>query len=209
MLPQFALVVPVKPPAVGKSRLTGFDDEQRRALAQAFALDTLAVCLEVGAAGVLVTSDDAEFSARCTAIGCATIPDGDTHGLNSALAQAAAEAHRRWPEATPVALCADLPSLQAFDLEQALDTLSPGTHAFVADSDQTGTTLYTASFADFEPRFGVGSRAAHLAVGAREIEGLLPTLRRDVDDLDGLRAAIDLGVGLETRRLLHLVTTAG
>ncbi len=209
MLPPFALVVPVKPPAVGKSRLTGFDDEQRRALAQAFALDTVAVCLEVGAAGVLVTTDDAEFSARCTALGCETIPDGDTNDLNSALAQAAAEAHRRWPDAAPVALCADLPSLQAFDLEQALGSISAGTHAFVADADQTGTTLYTASYAGFVPRFGVGSRAAHLAAGAKEIEGMLPTLRRDVDDLDGLRAAIDLGVGLETRRLLHLVTTAG
>ena len=40
MLHEFALVVPVKPPVVGKSRLTGIDDEQRRALAQAFALDT-------------------------------------------------------------------------------------------------------------------------------------------------------------------------
>ncbi len=209
MLPQFALVVPVKPPTLGKSRLTGFDDEQRRALAQAFALDTVAVCLQVGAAGVLVTTDDAEFSARCSALGCATIPDGDTNDLNAALSQAAAEARRRWPDAAPVALCADLPSLQAFDLEQALGSMAAGMHAFVADADGTGTTLYTASYDAFDPRFGVGSCAAHRSAGATEIEGSLATLRRDVDDLDGLRAAIGLGVGPETLRLAHLVAAAG
>ena len=31
------VVVPVKPPALGKSRLVGLTDEQRRELAQAFA----------------------------------------------------------------------------------------------------------------------------------------------------------------------------
>lgn len=209
MLPEFALVVPVKPPTVGKSRLTGFDDEQRRALAQAFALDTVAVCLEMGAAGVLVTTDDAAFSARCTALGCATIPDGDSNDLNSALSQAAAEAHRRWPDAAPVALCADLPALLAVDLDDALCRITAGTQAFVADADGTGTTLYTASYAAFDPRFGPGSRAAHVAAGAREIDGTLLTLRRDVDDLEGLRAAILLGVGHETRQLAHLVAAAG
>lgn len=206
MLPEFALVVPVKPPTVGKSRLKGIDDEQRRALAQAFALDTIAVCLDVGAAGVLVSTDDAAFSARCSALGSATVPDGDTRDLNAALRQAAAEARRRWPHAAPVALCADLPALSADDLREALGGVAAGTPAFVADADGTGTTLYTASYAGFDPRFGMGSRRAHLASGATEIGGELPTLRRDVDDLDDLRAAIALRVGPETRRLAHFAT---
>jgi len=205
VLSEFVLVVPVKPPVVGKSRLTGIADEQRRALAQAFALDTLAVCLDVAAAGVLVSTDDASFSARCSALGCATVPDGDTNDLNSALSQAAAEARRRWPDAAPVALCADLPALVANDLRQALDLVPAGTPAFVSDAEGTGTTLYTAAYDRFEPRFGVASRAAHLATGATEIGSGLPTLRRDVDDLNDLRAAIALGVGPETRRLAHLV----
>ena len=204
VLHEFALIVPVKPPTVGKSRLRGVDDEQRRALAQAFALDTIAVCLDVGAAGVLVSTDDATFSVRCSGLGCATIPDGDTRDLNSALLQAAADARRRWPDAAPVALCADLPALTAGDLREALGLVSPGAPAFVADADGTGTTLYTASYAGFDPRFGVGSRRAHLAAGATAIAGELPTLRRDVDDLDDLRAAIALGVGPETTRLAHL-----
>src|SRR5690349_8720650 len=35
------VVVPVKPPALGKSRLVGLTDEQRHELAEAFALDTV------------------------------------------------------------------------------------------------------------------------------------------------------------------------
>jgi 2-phospho-L-lactate/phosphoenolpyruvate guanylyltransferase len=206
---EFALVVPVKPPTVGKSRLRGIDDEHRRALAQAFALDTIAVCLEVGAVGVLVSTDDAAFAVHCSALGCATMPDGDSNDLNSALGQAAAEARRRWPDAAPVALCADLPALTAGDLRSALRNITAGTPAFVADAAGTGTTLYTASYATFDPRFGTGSRRAHLESGAAEIGGALPTLRLDVDDLDDLRAAIDLGVGPQTRRLAHLFAAAG
>jgi 2-phospho-L-lactate guanylyltransferase len=209
VLHEFALVVPVKPPTVGKSRLRGIDDEHRRALAQAFALDTIAVCLEVGAAGVLVSTDDAAFSVHCSALGCATIPDGDSNDLNAALRQAAAEARRRWPDAAPVVLFADLPALTGADLRAALRDLTPGTPAFVADAAGTGTTLYTASYSLFDPRFGAGSRRAHLDAGALEIGGALPTLRRDVDDLDDLRAAIDLGVGPQTRRLAHLAPRTG
>lgn len=207
MLSEFALVVPVKPPTVGKSRLTGIEADQRRALAQAFALDTVAVCVDLGAAGVLVTTDDAVFAGRCAALGCATVPDGDTNDLNTALGQAAAEARRRWPDAAPVALCADLPALNAADLAGALAGVAPGTKAFVADATGTGTTLYTSSYDRFDPRFGAGSRAAHLRAGAREIEGALTTLRHDVDNLDDLRAAILLGVGPETGRLAHFVAS--
>ncbi|MGH3240911.1 MAG: 2-phospho-L-lactate guanylyltransferase, partial [Spirillospora sp.] len=51
----------------------------------------------------------------------------------------------------------------------------------------------------FAPAFGTGSRAAHRARGAREV--LLPgtdSVRRDVDTLDDLRAALTLGTGPRT-----------
>ena len=38
----YVVVVPVKPPAHGKSRMSGLPDEQRSLLARAFALDTVA-----------------------------------------------------------------------------------------------------------------------------------------------------------------------
>ena len=42
---EYVVLVPVKPPAVGKSRLVGLPDETRRELAAAFALDTVSACL--------------------------------------------------------------------------------------------------------------------------------------------------------------------
>ncbi|NHC22670.1 2-phospho-L-lactate guanylyltransferase [Nocardioides sp. IC4_145] len=201
---RFVAVVPVKPPAFGKSRLGGLGDDQRRRLAAAFALDTAAACLAARAVGaVLVATDDAGFAARLAALGCVAVPDGDTNDLNSALRQAASEARRRWPDLEPVALCADLPALRCEDLDEALDALVPGGPSFVADADGVGTTLYTAPHGEFDPRFGGGSREAHLAAGALEVRGALPTLRRDVDDLDDLRAAAVLGLGSRTAPLVQ------
>ncbi|GCD91950.1 2-phospho-L-lactate guanylyltransferase [Nocardioides sp. LS1] len=199
---QYAVVVPVKPPARGKSRLVGLDDDRRRALAAAFALDTVTACLACAqVAEVLVVTDDAAFSAQLAALGCTAIPDGVTGDLNASLAQAAAESSRRWPVLQPVAICADLPALVPADLTVALSRVVPGTPCFVADADGIGTTLYTAPLGLFEPRFGVESRAAHLELDATEIEGRLPTLRRDVDDLADLDAARALGLGRHTAAL--------
>ncbi len=202
----YVAVVPVKPPTIGKSRILGPTDWQRRQLAEAFALDTVAACLSSDrVAQVLVATDDAAFSTKFAELGCATIPDGDTTDLNSALRQAVAEARRRWPAGTPVALCADLPSLNPADLDAALASVGDGT-AFVADAAGSGTTLYLAAYDAFDPQFGVDSRQRHLAAGAFEISGGLSTLRQDVDDLDDLRAALSLGVGAETSRLVDALS---
>ncbi|GAB7004505.1 2-phospho-L-lactate guanylyltransferase [Nocardioides sp. AN3] len=194
-----AILLPVKPPARGKSRLADVADPVRRRLAEAFALDTAAACLAATCVGaVLVVTDDAGFSHELTALGCVAIPDGVSDDLNGTLVQAAAEAARRWPELTPVALTGDLPALRPDDLDAALASVPGGSPAYVADADGIGTTLYTAGAAQFTPRFGSGSRAAHQEAGAIPVEGDLATLRRDVDALDDLRQAIALGVGPRT-----------
>ena len=202
MLASYAVVVPVKPPTIGKSRLQGPTLDERRALAEAFALDTVAACLRAEpAAEVLVVTDDAAFSRRFRELGCVTVPDGNTLDLNSVLRDAAAEAHRRWPTLVPVALCADLPALRADDLAAALRRTDGTRPAFVADAEGRGTTLYLAPHPDFDPHFGDDSRRAHLAAGALDLVGDLASLRRDVDDLADLRAARILGLGPETERL--------
>jgi 2-phospho-L-lactate guanylyltransferase len=123
--------------------------------------------------------------------------------VNESLRVAAEEAHRRWPDIRPVAVCADLPALHPDDLDAALlVAASAPSPAFVADRDGAGTTLYSAPHAGFAPHFGPGSRAAHLTDGSREIEGDLPSLRRDVDDSRGLAAAVELGLGVHTRLAL-------
>jgi 2-phospho-L-lactate guanylyltransferase len=193
----YVAIVPVKPPAVGKSRLLGVAD--RRALAEAFALDTVSACLDAASvAQVLVVTDDAEFSAHLSALGAAAIPDGVSDDLNGTLRLAAAEAHRRWPQLTPAALCADLPALRPKDLDAVLGGTAGDGPWFVPDAAGVGTTLYTAAYDAFDPRFGPGSRAAHLATGAHEVAEAAASVRRDVDDADDLRDAIALGVGPRT-----------
>ncbi len=207
---RYVALVPVKPPALGKSRLVGLADEHRRALAAAFALDTVAACVASDAiAEVLVATDDVSFSVELSALGAVTIPDGVAMDLNGTLRQSAAEARRRWPELVPVALTADLPCVRPDDLDGALGGLPPGTAAYVADTDGIGTTLYTAAYVDFDPRFGPGSALAHQDTGARPIAAALSRLRRDVDDLDDLDDALALGVGTRTAERAALLVQDG
>ncbi|HEY0952880.1 MAG TPA: 2-phospho-L-lactate guanylyltransferase, partial [Nocardioides sp.] len=112
--------------------------------------------------------------------------------------QAAAEAVRRWPTLRPVALCADLPALRPADLDAALAMVRSPHPCFVPDAAGVGTTMYVATGAEFDPRFGPGSREQHLLAGARELADVAASVRRDVDDLADLRAAIALGVGVHT-----------
>ena len=197
---RFVALVPVKPPALGKSRLAGLPGHVRRDLAEAFAEDTVAAALATRAMErVLVVTDDSRFARHLgTALSCDVIPDGVGGDLNGTLVQAAREATRRWPDLTPVALCADLPALRADDLGSALDAWRPDAPGFVTDEAGTGTTLFVADPPGFAPRFGESSRTAHLAGGAREIPGALRTLRRDVDDVTDLGRAMLLGVGPQT-----------
>jgi 2-phospho-L-lactate guanylyltransferase len=196
---RYVALVPVKPPAFGKSRLGQLPDGERRALAAAFALDTVAACIAARTiAEVLVVTDDASFSVELAALGAVAIPDGVAMDLNGTLRQSAAEARRRWPDLVPVALTADLPAVRGTDLDEALSSITPGEPAYVADSEGLGTTLYTAAHEEFQPRFGPGSALAHDATGARPIGAGLPRLRRDVDEPSDLEAALALGVGPRT-----------
>ncbi|MBZ5737079.1 2-phospho-L-lactate guanylyltransferase [Nocardioides mangrovi] len=199
---QYVVLVPVKPPAIGKSRLVGLDPDVRRELAEAFAQDAVVACLEASLVGaVLVVTDDAHFSRALTALGAAAIPDGVSDDLNGSLRQAAAEAGRRWPGLVPVAMCADLPALRSADLDATLARVDPSRPWFVPDADGVGTTLYVAALDEFDPRFGPGSREEHLDTGARQLTGVPASVRQDVDNLADLRAASALGLGRRTAAL--------
>ena len=193
------VLLPVKPPARGKSRLVGLDDGARATLARGFALDTAEACLAAAPVGaVLVVTDDAFFASEVRALGCDVIPDGVSGDLNGTLVQAAAEARRRWPGLVPAALCGDLPALRPDDLTEAVWSVTPGTPAYVVDAVGTGTTLYTAAYDAFAPAFGVDSARLHREGGATPIDGDLPSLRHDVDTLDDLRGVRALGLGPRT-----------
>lgn len=203
--PSCVVVVPVKPPTRGKSRLVGVDDELRRSLAEAFALDTVTAARAAARVrAVLVVTDDFRLAGSLRAQGCEVVPDGVAEDLNATLVQGAAEAERRWPGAVPVALCADLPALRTVELDAVLaevvEQVSRGRAAFVRDRAGTGTTLYAATSAGFAPRFGTGSAERHTADGAVELGADRASLRTDVDDVVDLGAALVLGVGEHTAR---------
>ena len=198
------VVVPVKPPAVAKSRLGGLGDDVRRSLAAAFAADTVEAALaSERVACVLVVTDDHVLARELARIGAEVIPDGAVDDLNASLVQAAAELLRRHPGLRVAALCADLPALRPDELTRALEAAPADAMGFVADADGAGTTAVTApDLAGFRPRFGHGSRAEHLAAGAGEIDlDGLASLRRDVDTPADLAEVLRLGIGPRTSRV--------
>lgn len=205
----FAALLPVKSPGTGKSRLSALPDDARRRLAAAFAADAVAACTSTpGVALVVVISDDDTFAASLAGEGVLACADPGA-GLNAAIRHGADVVHDLAPSLQPVALLADVPALTTDDLALALGrAAAAAVPSFVVDADGTGTTLYTAAYDAFDPRFGAGSAAAHLAAGAVPIPGDLTTLRRDVDDLDGLAAAVALGVGRATAAALPVDLTA-
>lgn len=199
--PRHAVVVPVKPPAFANSRLAALGDEVRSALVVAFAADTITAVLETpSVAGVLAITDDHILAAALSDLGAFVIPDAVADDLNGSLVQAAFEAHRRWPEAALAAVCADLPALRPEELDRALGAAPQDRMSFVADAAGSGTTAVVSPRLElFVPRFGPGSRKAHLEAGAAEIDLVdVPTLRQDVDTPADLSAALELGVGSRT-----------
>ncbi|HET6625458.1 MAG TPA: 2-phospho-L-lactate guanylyltransferase [Nocardioidaceae bacterium] len=200
-LPHYGILVPVKPPAVAKSRLLDLGDESRQHLVVAFAADTVTAALQSPLVDVvLAVTDDFRLAHGLADLGAAVIPDGTTDDLNASLEQAAAELHRRWPELRIAAVCADLPALRTDELTRVLTAAAESRCSFVADNAGVGTTvLAAASPEDFMPRFGAGSRAEHRAHGATEIllDGI-GSVRRDVDTPADLAEALALGVGSRT-----------
>lgn len=98
---------------------------------------------------------------------------------------------------------ADVPTLA-----EAPSLAEARSRAMVADSSGTGTTLLTiAAGSPFDSRFGVGSAAAHAAIGYTPL-GVDPesTLRRDVDLPADLEALPLLRLGSRTARLLDRLT---
>ncbi|MFJ6747515.1 2-phospho-L-lactate guanylyltransferase [Streptomyces sp. NPDC091266] len=200
----WSLVVPLKPLVRAKSRLSpAAGEEFRPRLALAFALDTVTAALAcTDVRDVAVVTDDPLAGERLAGLGARILPDTPAGGLNAALAHGARTVRARRPGAAVAALNADLPALRPAELEQVLHFAALFPRAFLADAADIGTTLLTAtSGVELEPAFGGPSRARHLASGAREITAPdVPSVRRDVDTGEDLRAALALGVGPHTAR---------
>ncbi|AZM59840.1 MULTISPECIES: 2-phospho-L-lactate guanylyltransferase [unclassified Streptomyces] len=199
---QWTVVVPLKPLAEAKSRLSDTaGDGLRPGLALAFAQDTVAAALECPAVrDVVVVTNDAVASRELAALGAGIVPDRPRDGLNAALAHAAAVVGSARDAASVAALNADLPALRPAELARVLDSAAAFPRAFLADAAAVGTTLLAASGGrELRPFFGPASRLRHRASGAVELRpDAVDSVRQDVDTGEDLRAALALGVGPRT-----------
>ncbi|WP_323096892.1 2-phospho-L-lactate guanylyltransferase [Intrasporangium sp. YIM S08009] len=196
------VVVPVKDPRHGKSRLARTVGADRETLSRAIAADTLeAVVDAIGAGSVVLVTADPALGTTWSTRGVHVVDDPGT-GLNGAVS-AGIDAARRVGDTTSLVgvLLGDLPALDAASLRAALAEAAHHADAFVPDADGTGTVLRTGR--RFTPRFGEGSAARHESDGAVRLELDLPRLRTDVDDAAGLAAARRLGPGSATRAVLE------
>jgi 2-phospho-L-lactate guanylyltransferase len=156
---QWTVIIPVKPAAIGKSRL-GLGPE----LARAIALDTVAAVVACAAVDrVIVVTADAAFRPP----GAEILPELEPAGIDAAVAAGAANAGLATARA---ALLGDLPALVPEDLADALARAAQVSRGFVVDHEGTGTTLVTAS-PDLEllTAFGADSAAKHRGLGLVEL----------------------------------------
>ncbi len=208
------LVITVKALALAKSRLLGAADQgigdraAHEALALALVRDTAAAASATpNVRRVLVVTSDPTVAGVLAADGVATTPDRPDLGLNAAFAYGADLLLGADPLARVGALQSDLPALRPEELATALAE-ADGRRAFCPDRQATGTTLLLAAAGrPLDPRFGVGSAAAHAASGAVTIGADLPTLRCDVDTAADLTVAGALGLGGHTAALVCVPTT--
>lgn len=199
-VPSWSVVVPAKRLAVAKTRLRPLTEGSSHTdLVLALLADTVAAAVACPAvADVVVVTDEPVSAELATALGARTAADEPDRGLNPALEHGA----RLASTGAVAALSSDLPALRPAELAAALGAAAAVARGFVADAHGTGTTLLTAVGTGLRPRFGTGSAAAHRADGAVPLVGDWPGLLRDVDTADDLRAAVALGVGPRTERVL-------
>lgn len=206
------VLVPVKALSLAKTRLAHvLDPSTRSDLVVAMLIDTLTAVLEVpGSVATVVTSDPVATEVAF-AHGAQVLPDpvprGESDPLNAALDVAATHIRAQSPGTDLVALQADLPALRSSELATALTAARSFGTAIVADHTGDGTSALLQCRPDrpLEPMFGIDSARRHVRSGARALTEPLDGLRLDVDTIDDLEAAVRLGTGDATSRVLDRI----
>lgn len=188
----------MKPLSLAKSRLA-LGAEQRRTLALAFALDTIAALFGSPlVTAVFVVTADPDVR-RCLQKTSVRLTDDDGPGLQSAVRAGCLAAASWRPSAGVAVVPADLPCLRADDVTNELASAQLADGAFVPDRATTATTMLMCPPGRMVvAQYGPGSAAKHQALGMRSLDKVPARARHDVDTLEGLRVAATLGLGPET-----------
>jgi len=207
--PAWALVVPVKATHRAKTRVItepeGLIDNA--AIAAAFAYDTVAAALRsTPVRAVYVVTEDEQVAAGMRDLGAAVVGEQSALPVESPGFARLNEAIRTGELAARAAgamhvaaLTADLPALRPADLSAVLAAATRHARSYLADSTGIGTALLAAGpGAELDPQFGYDSAAAHAASGAVAIDVPATSVRTDVDTVDELTSASELGLGPRT-----------
>jgi len=190
------LLIPVKPLAEGKQRLSSrLSPARRHALNRHFCLHTFTVaCQVLAAADCIVVSRCDEVLALAQAHGMQPLREHPPGGLNPALEQASALARTQGAEAI-LSLSCDLPGLCADDLHALIARAAPARIVLGTDRAHTGTNALLVSPPGalawhYGPDSHANHRLAAFNAGLTFESVYRPGIAEDVDtpeDLDALR----------------------
>src|SRR5690625_2704377 len=210
----WTVIIPFKGTPATKSRLSmpqndypGIDEAARLQLARAFLQDTVNAALATDCVGhVIVVSGDPTLQLD---LADTTVLPEPKPGLNVAIIAGLTYARANRAQTPLAILTGDLPSLEAHDLDEALQLAEQYPLSVVADQAGTGTTaLLGLPGAALWPQFGAGSFHKHCRAGYHSLPiPLYSTLRQDVDTPENLHRAVERGVGAATLEAMqHLPT---
>ncbi len=210
------LIIAVKRLDAAKTRLAPMFSAAaqgvRAELVLSMLVDTLTAAAAVSVVGsITVVTPDEIAADAARALGARVLidptPAGHSDPLNTALRTA--EAAIRDRHANVGVLQGDLPALQARELARALAGARAHRRSFVGDRHGSGTAALFAFGTALDPRFGPDSARRHRDSGAIELTGGWPGLRCDIDTPDDLSAALELGVGTATKRVVAELEFSG
>ncbi|MDR6438725.1 2-phospho-L-lactate guanylyltransferase [Paenarthrobacter nicotinovorans] len=205
---EWTLIVPFKGGPQAKSRIRAQTGSRKvspslqRELALGFLDDTVeAATAAVNVRRVIIVSSDPAAVVANSKVRMFADPG---LGLNAAVEAGFAFARLLGSEGPVAALTADLPSLTAEDLDDALQSAAMLGRSVVSDRQGTGSTMITAlPGMRVRAMFGGDSLREHLLAGHHLLA--IPdesTLRADVDTIDDLATAAEIGVGRHTKAAL-------
>lgn len=187
------ILVPVKDLAHAKQRLSAvLTPQERLALAQAMCEDVLQELARwQKRPGVAVVTGDPFARDLAARFDFEVIADAVNPGETGAIEMATAECRRRGADRTLV-VPADIPLLEASELQRIADSAPPGGAVLVPDAAGRGTNAALRAPADLFPlRFGNDSFLPHLAAakatGRPCVVLTLPGIARDVDRPEDLK----------------------